>query len=118
MIASLRAKCAVCCRNGGDSEPADRCIVTLRMGKHRSTRWVVALLWAIGACGVHAAETVQFELPPLNQPPTKEHHPGKIIWADLVTTDLEADKRFYGALFGWTFNDIQTGSALYAVATL
>lgn len=30
---------------------------------------------------------------------------GKFIWYDLVTEDLEAAKRFYGELFGWTFED-------------
>jgi predicted enzyme related to lactoylglutathione lyase len=28
---------------------------------------------------------------------------GKFIWHDLMTTDLEADKRFYSGLFGWTY---------------
>ncbi len=28
---------------------------------------------------------------------------GKFVWHDLVTTDLEADKRFYSGLFGWTY---------------
>lgn len=28
---------------------------------------------------------------------------GKFIWHDLVTTDLEADKRFYSGLFGWSY---------------
>ncbi len=28
---------------------------------------------------------------------------GKFIWHDLVTTDLEADKRFYSGLFGWGY---------------
>jgi len=28
---------------------------------------------------------------------------GKFIWHDLVTTDIEADKRFYSDLFGWTY---------------
>ena len=28
---------------------------------------------------------------------------GKFIWHDLVTTDLEAGKRFYSGLFGWTY---------------
>ncbi len=28
---------------------------------------------------------------------------GKFVWHDLVTTDLEADKRFYTGLFGWTY---------------
>lgn len=28
---------------------------------------------------------------------------GKFIWHDLITTDLEADKRFYSGLFGWQY---------------
>jgi uncharacterized protein len=33
------------------------------------------------------------------------HEPlvGKVVWNDLVTQDLEAARRFYGELFGWTF---------------
>jgi predicted enzyme related to lactoylglutathione lyase len=62
------------------------------------------------------ANAIRFELPPLVQPATSEHHPGKVIWADLVTPDLAGAKRFYGSLFGWTFNDIHTGDAEYSVA--
>jgi predicted enzyme related to lactoylglutathione lyase len=45
-------------------------------------------------------------------------HPGKLIWAELVTPDLVAAKRFYGGIFGWTFHDIGTGDTSYAVAKL
>jgi hypothetical protein len=34
---------------------------------------------------------------------------GKIVWNDLVTEDLEGARRFYGELFGWTF-DRTTGA--------
>jgi uncharacterized protein len=60
---------------------------------------------------------VPFELPPLMQPPAGAH-PGKVIWAELNTTDLPAAKKFYGGLFGWTFEDIRTGSTEYSVALL
>lgn len=30
---------------------------------------------------------------------------GKIVWNDLITDDLEAARAFYGALFGWKFED-------------
>ena len=63
-----------------------------------------------------AAPALRFELPPLVQPASREHHPGKIVWADLVTPDVRAAKTFYGALFGWTFKDISTGERDYAVA--
>jgi uncharacterized protein len=64
-----------------------------------------------------AASPQSFELPPLMQPPAAEH-PGKLIWAELVTPDLAAAKRFYGGIFGWTFQDIRTGDTTYAVAKL
>jgi hypothetical protein len=28
---------------------------------------------------------------------------GKIVWNDLITEDIDAARRFYGELFGWTF---------------
>jgi len=43
---------------------------------------------------------------------------GKGDLADLITPDLAASKRFYGGLFGWSFQDIRVGNAAYAVATL
>ncbi len=55
---------------------------------------------------------IHFELPPLRAPATREHHPGKVIWADLVTPDLAGAKRFYGSLFGWTFTDIHTATPI------
>jgi len=30
---------------------------------------------------------------------------GKIVWLDLITHDLEASRRFYTGLFGWTFEE-------------
>jgi uncharacterized protein len=57
-----------------------------------------------------------FDLPPLNSPPSSEHHVGKVVWADLVTPDLAAAERFYGGLFGWTFQPFHAGDSEYAVA--
>lgn len=39
---------------------------------------------------------------------TKFEH-GDFSWVDLGTTDAEAAKRFYGGLFGWTFQDMPAG---------
>src|SRR5262249_2010569 len=55
---------------------------------------LAAALLALGA----GAE----ELPPLCAPPTEEAHPGKLVWADLFTSDPAAAEKFYTALFGWT----------------
>jgi predicted enzyme related to lactoylglutathione lyase len=42
---------------------------------------------------------------------------GKIVWNDLVTDDLEAARRFYGGLFGWTFENSTTrGARSYLLA--
>ena len=38
-----------------------------------------------------------------------EHHPGKMIFAQLVTPDAAGERHFYSSLFGWTFQDVQVG---------
>jgi predicted enzyme related to lactoylglutathione lyase len=64
---------------------------------------------------LHAASS---ELPPLVDPPSHEHHQGKVVWADLVTPDVEAAEAFYGGLFGWTFMDPPAGPTNYTLALL
>ncbi len=75
----------------------------------------VLILCAASAVTVMAAP---FELPPLVQPATSEHHVGKVIWVELVTPDLAGAKAFYSELFGWTFQDIHGKKAEYAAAFL
>lgn len=58
------------------------------------------------------------ELPSLNTPASSEHHVGKMVWADLVTPDIAAAERFYGTLFGWTFQTLHLGHADYALASM
>jgi len=58
-------------------------------------------LTAIGAC-----TTVNIQLPPVTETPTQAHYPGRIIWHDLLTNDLEGSKSFYGGLFGWTYEEL------------
>ena len=41
---------------------------------------------------------------------------GKVVWNDLVTEDLDAARRFYGELFGWTFESTTRGGRPYAIA--
>jgi len=50
--------------------------------------------------------------------PVQEHHAGKLVFVELLTPDLPAAERFYAAMFGWTFKDMQTGSGAYATAWL
>jgi predicted enzyme related to lactoylglutathione lyase len=35
--------------------------------------------------------------------------PGKVVWHDLITPDIEKAKVFYSGLFGWTFEDVSSG---------
>jgi predicted enzyme related to lactoylglutathione lyase len=44
-------------------------------------------------------------VPPINNTPTGEYHPGKFVWYDLMTDDISFVKPFYAELFGWEFID-------------
>ena len=41
--------------------------------------------------------------------PTEIWLPGKVVWADLVTSDLESAVEFYSLVFGWKFVISETG---------
>ncbi|MEA3230127.1 MAG: VOC family protein [Thermodesulfobacteriota bacterium] len=49
-------------------------------------------------------------LPPPNS--TGTVLPGKVVWHDLVTPDMDKAKVFYTGLFGWTFEDITRGYSI------
>ena len=54
-------------------------------------------------------------------PERKEYAPGTPSWVDLQTTDQAAAKSFYGALFGWNFDDLpidESGDVVYSMARL
>jgi len=42
-------------------------------------------------------------------PTITQHAPGSFCWPELASTDANAAKKFYGGLFGWTFNDNPMG---------
>lgn len=85
----------------------------------RERRLILRLAGAligIGICGVALAAGGEM-LPPLTAPATAAEYPGKVIWAELVTPDLAASMRFYGALFGWHFTPLRLGKTDYALAS-
>lgn len=41
---------------------------------------------------------------------------GKFVWHELTTSDREAAKAFYGAVVGWTFDDMPMGDFTYTIA--
>jgi predicted enzyme related to lactoylglutathione lyase len=71
---------------------------------------------SLSLVAVSSLNAASFELPPLNSPPSNEHHVGKVVWADLVTPNLSTAEKFYGGLFGWTFQSIHAGDSDYVVA--
>lgn len=83
----------------------------------RGISWLLAVM-AIAVSSAAIAAAAAFEVPPLMQPPVAARHPGKLIWAELMTPDVAAAKRFYGGLFGWSFQNIRAPSVEYSVALL
>jgi predicted enzyme related to lactoylglutathione lyase len=79
---------------------------------------VVMMLGGAVLPAAPASAASALQLPAIDDSNAMEHHPGKVIWADLVTPDLAAAERFYGGLFGWSFQDLHAGDTDYAVATL
>ena len=48
----------------------------------------------------------------------ESYEPGTFSWAELATTDAEAAKTFYTTLFGWEFEDMETGGPVYSMASI
>lgn len=61
------------------------------------------LFLALLLVGVNAGaqDTDLPPLPPLTDPPTGQYLPGKFVWSDLFSSDMEANRVFYAELFGW-----------------
>jgi predicted enzyme related to lactoylglutathione lyase len=72
-----------------------------------------ALLLASAAIALgFAAKADAAPFPPINSPATTTHIPGKLIWADLFTSEPDAASKFYTSLLGWTAAPIdQKGNA-------
>src|SRR5689334_20147460 len=80
-----------------------------------------ALYLLVALVALQAAPSGQaapLELPSIVEPASDEHHPGKVIFHELVTPDIGAAKQFYGRLLGWTFRDIAAEGTVYAEASL
>lgn len=63
-------------------------------------RWWLAMLAALLAVSAQAGDRYW---PPIVDPPTGQHTPGRFVWGDLVTSDVAAAADFYSKVFGWTF---------------
>jgi predicted enzyme related to lactoylglutathione lyase len=72
---------------------------------------VVALILSGMSISGQTAPAPVPPLPALNDPATGVHIPGKFIWADYFTSDVDGAKAFYSALFGWEWRDVVTTPA-------
>ena len=66
-----------------------------------STRIIIAASSILFAAG--PAFAAEQWWPPITDPPTGQHHPGRWVWAELLTRDVATAADFYGRVFGWTF---------------
>lgn len=73
------------------------------MHGRRAGRLLAALAIGVVAGAAMAAEPPSPYWPPIADPPTANHRPGKWVWAELLTRDVGAAAEFYGTVFGWTF---------------
>ena len=69
--------------------------------KNAFTKVLLASVFML-AC-VPLAHSADRYWPPIVDPATNQHTPGRWVWADLVTGDVAHAAEFYGKVFGWTF---------------
>ena len=74
---------------------------------HRFCRVPLLFITAIFFTGCAA---ILPKVPPLG--PEGLFLPGKVVWHDLVTPDMDKAKNFYAGLLGWTFEDLSDGYAI------
>ena len=55
------------------------------------------------ACAPVTGQAADRYWPPIVDPATGQHTPGRWVWGDLVTADVAGAADFYGKVFGWTF---------------
>jgi uncharacterized protein len=80
----------------------------------KSARAAMIGLAALLVAAAGTASAADRFWPPIVDPPTGQHTPGRWVWGDLVTSDVAVAADFYGQVFGWTFetyggeNDLET----------
>jgi len=70
--------------------------------------WTVFISLLFSGCtGVKtpSLEKEQVPLVAITDTPTGKHNSGRFVWHDLITDDASEARKFYAALFGWSFED-------------
>ncbi|HXA14856.1 MAG TPA: VOC family protein [Opitutaceae bacterium] len=80
---------------------------------YRRLATIFAVMTMLGIGLADSARAAPF--PPLNDPATKETHPGKFVWAELFTNDSAAATKFYSGVFGWTALTLAQNGVSYTV---
>ncbi len=75
-------------------------------------RYFLPLLLLVGTS---FAIAVPPRVPALVQPASNDSLPGKIIWADIISTEPNTMARFYGALLGWSSRTLSSDSGKYTI---
>ena len=70
---------------------------------HRTLRNRAVLPLTLVTLFVAACATITPDLPSITEGATNHRHVGKVIWRDLLTSTPAESRKFYGELFGWTF---------------
>ncbi|WP_455219699.1 VOC family protein [Kaarinaea lacus] len=65
----------------------------------------------------HTAPIATVIVPPINQPSTNQYFPGKFIWRNLFTNDVESAVNFYRGMFGWESRRFGGGRNAYMLMT-
>jgi predicted enzyme related to lactoylglutathione lyase len=71
------------------------------MSKRICLRTVVALVFAVALATGCAKQSPA--IAPITTAADATPSPGKFVWHDLLTEDVDAVKKFYGELFGWEY---------------
>src|SRR5215831_12429600 len=109
-LASSIAMAMTCSSSGlsrGARISATNGLDSVRLGSRRIKwrQWLALRFFLLIHLGTFADLLVAAPpaLPPLTTVGGSPRLPGKFVWADLVTDDVLKARKFYGELFGWTF---------------
>lgn len=72
------------------------------------------LLLSVGLTSAHAYAASEEPLPAITRVATDQFHPGKVVWADLLTRDVGSAAAFYRSVFGWTMAQNAAGDIALA----
>ena len=76
----------------------------------RSIALAGMLLILAGGCA-----TTRPQWPAISESPTDVRIQGRWVWGELFADNVEAEKAFYGTVFGWQFTSHGTGTNVYTV---